>query len=175
MDYFLNNVTIVDNQDCDSNTCPIIKVRCEKRSNDVFEYTDIEICFENKNIFVLNLPLCGPIQVLKTIDTNGLYRFKLKNTKTGKVRIFEIEELEKVDVELPIHDEDVPIHDEDVPLPDDYDKAIIAKELLKTIENRITMYEGEILHLKDMKSQISHNKKDISLIEGIYNELNGLI
>ena len=163
MEYYFNSVSILEAKACDDISFPQIKIKCEKIEEVIIEKTNIIVDDDDNEYVIIDVPLSGPIEIMKKLDTTKLYKFKIKLTKLGKIRICEIEELD-------IYEED-----DDIPEPDHLDKEIIVNDILNKINEISRRKEDELQKLQVMKDKILNSKTNMSIIDIIHNDLNEFI
>ena len=200
--FILNNVLIVDNGKCSDKENPALVIKCETTElESLCKSMDIEVLNNKCEDLHLLLKLSGPIPILEEIDINSYYLFSIKPSSKNKVRVLEIEQLDRKYTDENQEDnvvEDVNIQkdreivenesgsdtetssesditEEDFPEPDHIDKIIMKKELVEKLEYHITSQKRMLKQLKTMVKEISDNDfVDIKTLNTIDNNLNEL-
>lgn len=184
--YLLNNVLIVDNRRCGEREYPELTIKCDTEELDaICKVMDIDILDGECEDIHLVLKLSGPIPVLETININNFFNFIIKPSSKNKVRVIEIEELDKtIDItnDEKISDdansdtsEESQISEEDFPEPDHFDKTQMRNELLEKLEYHINNSKTTLKTLKIMLKEISSDEyihlKTLNTIDNNLNEL----
>lgn len=194
--FILKNVLIVDNRKCSDKENPELIIKCETSELELLcSSMDIDILDNKSEDLYLSLKLSGPIPILEEIDIQSYYQFSIKPSSKNKVRVIEIEQLDRkysdekqmvqgdnivVEDELVIENEseissDSDISEEDFPEPDHLDRTQMKKELLEKLEYHISTQKRILKKLKIMGKEISDNDfVDIKTLNTIDNNLNEL-
>lgn len=198
--FILNNVLIVDNGKCSDKENPELVIKCETTElESLCKSMDIEILNNKCEDLHLLLKLSGPIPILEEIDIHSYYMFSIKPSSKNKVRVLEIEQLDRkyttdnqednvveddngygevVENESGSDTEtssESDITEEDFPEPDHIDKILMEKELIEKLEYHISSQKRLLKQLKKMVKQISDNDfVDIKTLNTIDNNLNEL-
>lgn len=165
---------------------------------------DIEILNNKCEDLHLLLKLSGPIPILEKIDIQSYYQFSIKPGSKNKVRVLEIEQLDRnytdetqktkdndiveddniQKVEADVENEyesdtetssDSNISEEDFPEPDHIDRTQMKKDLIEKLEYHISSQKRMLKQLKTMIKEISDNDfVDIKTLNTIDNNLNEL-
>jgi hypothetical protein len=201
--FILNNVLIVDNGKCSDKENPELVIKCETTElESLCNSMDIEILNNRCEDLHLLLKLSGPIPILEEIDIHSYYLFSIKPSSKNKVRVLEIEQLDRKYTDESQEDNNVveddniqkerevlenksgydtetssesDITEEDFPEPDHIDKIIMKKELVEKLEYHINSQKRMLKQLKTMVKEISDNDfVDIKTLNTIDNNLNEL-
>lgn len=203
--FILNNVLIVDNGKCSDKENPELVVKCETSDLDsLCKSMDIEILNNKCEDLHLLLKLSGPIPILEEIDIHSYYQFSIKPSSKNKVRVLEIEQLDRkytdenqeAQENNVVEDDNIQkdeeavknesrsdsdtssesdITEEDFPEPDHIDKILMKKELIEKLEYHISSQKRLLKQLKTMVKEISDNDfVDIKTLNTIDNNLNEL-
>lgn len=199
--FILKNVLIVDNRKCSDKENPELVIKCETSQLELLcKSMDIDVVDSKCEDLHISLKLSGPIAILETIDVQSYYQFSIKPSSKNKVRVLEIEQLDrkytdekqetqadsfvvnntKID-ELIIENKSETSSDsdisseEDFPEPDHLDRTQMKKDLLEKLEYNINTQKRLLKQLKIMAKEISENDfVDIKTLNTIDNNLNEL-
>jgi hypothetical protein len=194
-------VLIVDNRKCSDKENPELVIKCETSQLELLcKSMDIDVVDSKCEDLHISLKLSGPIAILETIDVQSYYQFSIKPSSKNKVRVLEIEQLDrkytdekqetqadsfvvnntKID-ELIIENKSETSSDsdisseEDFPEPDHLDRTQMKKDLLEKLEYNINTQKRLLKQLKIMAKEISENDfVDIKTLNTIDNNLNEL-
>lgn len=186
--FILNNVLIVDNGKCSDKENPELIIKCETTElESLCRSMDIEILNNKCEDLHLLLKLSGPIPILEEIDIHSYYLFSIKPSSKNKVRVLEIEQLDRKYTDESqkaqednnvVEDDNIQkdrevvenesgyntetssesdITEEDFPEPDHIDKIIMKKELVEKLEYHINSQKRMLKQLKTMVKEISDN------------------